>query len=177
MTGMTDTVAVALITSLSTLTAAALTGAVSAWVTARQLRHQHALARDERAEQRATAHRETCREACERFLSETDAAYRILDAAWNAPEQASAPGEAARYAARRTLDEAWIRLRLAAPDDLSERGAAVVASVTEEFRLLGDPSSRPRALRTRTTVTDAFTHTARHTLDPAHGHRPAPADS
>lgn len=174
---MNDTVAVALITSLSTLTAATVAGAVSVRVTGRQLRHQQALAREEREEQRALARRDMRREACEGFLSQVDAAYRVLDAAWTAARDA-APDEAARFAARRTLDEALIRLRLTGPDELAEQATAVVAAVSEEFRLLGDSGARSRALRTRATVTDAFTRTARRVLVPDAlqvPHPPAPA--
>ena len=75
---MNDTVAVALITSLSTLTAAGLAGWVSARTNDRQLRHQAALAREERAERRALDRRELRRETYERFLARADAAYRLL---------------------------------------------------------------------------------------------------
>ncbi|MCZ7379144.1 hypothetical protein [Micromonospora sp. WMMC250] len=51
---MQDTVAVALITSLSTLAAAGLTGLVGALSTRRQLAHQLTVARQESAERRTT---------------------------------------------------------------------------------------------------------------------------
>ncbi|MDT0382448.1 hypothetical protein RM572_27190 [Streptomyces sp. DSM 42041] len=168
---MNDTVAVALITSVSTLTAAGLTGVVSARVTGRQLRHQRELAREERAEQRAAAHRDLCREACERFLAEADRAYRTLDAAWTAAPGA-APDAEAGFAARRAVDEAFVRLQVAGPDAVAARGAEVVAAIGEEFRRVarGEPSGRTDALRSRAAVTDAFARTARHVLAPAPGH-------
>ncbi|MCM2577574.1 hypothetical protein [Streptomyces meridianus] len=177
---MKDTVAVALITSLSTLTAAGLAGSVSAWVTGRQLRHQGLLAREERAEQRAITSREMRRDSYERFLSEADAVYRVLDEGWLArPFPESDPWEAG-FAARRALDEAYVRVRLVGPDNVAERGADVVRSVGEEFRLHArivrshpgttdsaaalDPSARAGVLRARSTTSEEFVTTARRAL-------------
>jgi hypothetical protein len=168
-----DTVAVALITSLSTLTAAGLAGWVSTRTTGRQLRHQAALAREERAERRATDHRETRREAYERFLSRADAAYRLLDEHW----LAGTPPTQAGFAARRALDEACIRVGLVGPEHVAERAAAVVRAVTEEFRThtpaasaSPDPTNttplpRAQALRARSATTADFLTAARRALD------------
>jgi hypothetical protein len=134
MGAVNDTVAVALITSLSTLSAAGLAGAASAWVTGRQLREQGVLAREERAERRAVDSREQRREAYERFLSQADAAYRVLDEGWFAVP-CTEPGRwEAGFAARRALDEAYIRVQLVGPDSVADKGGEVVRSVGEEFR-------------------------------------------
>lgn len=178
---MNDTVAVALITSLSTLTAAGLAGSVSAWTTGRQLRLQALLAREERAERRAIDHREMRREAYERFLTQADAAYRVLDEGWLALPSAGAPGTGAGFAARRALDEAYIRVRLVGPEDVAERGAAVVQGIGEEFRHLArivksdpdaggraadlDPPARAQVLRVRFATSGEFVVSARAALE------------
>jgi hypothetical protein len=176
-----DTVAVALITSLSTLSAAGLASAASAWVTGRQLRHQSALAREERAEQRVINHREVRRGAYEKFLSQADAAYRVLDGGWHALPVTDARRWEGGFAARRALDEAYIRVRLVGPDDVAERGAEVVRSIGDEFRLHGrivndgpepagsaaerDPSARSGALRARAASSTEFVTAARLALE------------
>ncbi|MCQ4041497.1 hypothetical protein ACFOSC_12775 [Streptantibioticus rubrisoli] len=178
---MNDTVAVALITSLSTLSAAGLAGSVAAWTTRRQLSHQARLAREERAEQRATAFRQLRREAYERFLSQADAAYRVLDEGWFARPFAESPRWEAGFAARRALDEAYVRVRLVGPEDVAEQGARVVRGIGEEFRSHArivaahpqaadcaaelDPSARPQALRVRFTTSGDFVAAARHALE------------
>ncbi|MCQ4083961.1 hypothetical protein NGB36_26085 [Streptomyces sp. RB6PN25] len=177
---MNDTVAVALITSLSTLTAAGLAGSVSAWTANKQLRHQALLAREERAEQRATDHRQMRREAYERFLSHADAAYRVLDERWLARLPAESQHGGSGFAARRALDEAYIRVRLVGPEDVAERGAAVVRGIGNEFhqhaRVVNshpdtedcvvdlDPSARAQALRVRGATTGEFVAAARRAL-------------
>ncbi|NBM18847.1 hypothetical protein [Streptomyces sp. GC420] len=177
---MKDTVAVALITSLSTLTAAGLAGAVSAWATGRQLRHQAVLAREERAEQRAVAQRELRRESYERFLREADAAYRVLDEGWFAAPFTETDRWEAGFAARRTLDEAYIRVRLVGPESVAERAAEMVGSIGGEFRLHAhvarsgpgtadsaaalDPGARARALRARYASSGEFVTAARRAL-------------
>jgi hypothetical protein len=180
MAVMNDTVAVALITSLSTLSAAALAGAASAWVTSRQLRHQVALAREERGEQRAVDHREMRRESYERFLSQVDAAYRVLDEGWFARPFAEMPRWEAGFAARRALDEAYIRVRLVGPEEVAERGAQVVRSIGDEFRRHSrivsshpdttgspaelDPPARTEVLRARFAGSADFVTVAREAL-------------
>jgi hypothetical protein len=188
MAAVNDTVAVALITSLSTLAAAGLAGAVSAQVTARQLRHQRELAREERAERRAIDHRETRRESYERFLSQADAAYRVLDDGWFARPFTQSPRWEAGFAARRALDEAYIRVRLAGPEDVAERGAEVVRSINDEFRLHAriaasspdttssvaglDPSARAEALRARFAGSGEFVTAAQRALESESPHLP-----
>ncbi|ROQ66019.1 hypothetical protein EDD93_0419 [Streptomyces sp. 840.1] len=181
MGAVNDTVAVALITSLSTLSAAGLAGAASAWVTGRQLRHQSVLAREERAERRATDHREMRREAYEKLLSEADAAYRVLDEGWFALPLPESRRWEAGFAARRALDEAYIRVRLVGPDEVAERGAEVLRSIGREFRLCArivndspdatdsaaelEPSARSGALRARSAGSTGFVAVARRALD------------
>ncbi|WP_216216788.1 hypothetical protein [Amycolatopsis aidingensis] len=177
---MDTTVAVALITSLSTLTAAALTGTISAWSNARQLRHQRLLAREQRAEERNGHRRELRRAAYQQFLAEADAAYRVLDEGWlAAPFTEPAPWKAG-FAARRALDEAYIRVQLEGPDEVAAEGAKVVRGIGEEFtthrRVLdanpGTPDSavaldaqaRAGALRVRFQTSKDFIAAARHAL-------------
>ncbi|WP_141726208.1 hypothetical protein [Actinacidiphila rubida] len=177
---MNDTVAVALITSLSTLSAAGVAGAATAWVTGRQLRHQSVLARQERAERRAADHREVCRGVYETFLSRADEAYRVLDEGWFAAPFTESGRWEAGFAARRALDEAYVRVRLAGPDDVAERGAEVVRGIGDEFRLHArlvaggpdaagsaaerEPSARTRALRVRADGSWEFVAAARRAL-------------
>ncbi len=181
MAVVNDTVAVALITSLSTLSAAGLAGSVSAWTTSRQLRHQASLACEERAEQRATAFREMRREAYERFLHQADAAYRVLDDGWFARPFTESPRWEAGFAARRALDEAYIRVRLVGPEDVAEQGARVVRGIGDEFRLHArivgchpeatdaaaelEPSARPQALSVRFATSGDFVAAARRALE------------
>lgn len=193
---MNDTVAVALITSLSTLTAAGLAGSVAAWTTSRQLRHQALLAREERAEHRAASYREMRREAYEQFLTRADAAYRVLDDEWLAQPPAELQRREAGFAARRALDEMYIRVRLVGPEEVAERGTAVVTAIGAEFRLQArvmrsfpdaqdcaadlDAPARTQVLRTRDATSGEFVAAARRALghelsqmpDEASGARP-----
>jgi hypothetical protein len=180
MAAVNDTVAVALVTSLSTLTAGGLASWVSAWTTSRQLRHQALLAREERAEQRANTYREMRRESYERFLSQADAAYRLLDSGWMARPFREPPHWEAGFAARRALDEAFIRVRLVGPENVAELGAAVVRGIGDEFRLHArivrshpdvtdcaaelDPSARARALQARFATNGEFVGEAQRAL-------------
>lgn len=180
MSAVNDTVAVALITSLSTLSAAGLAGVASAWVAGRQLRHQSALAREERAERRAVDHREMRRDVYEKFLSQADAAYRVLDNGWFALPFTELRRWEAGFAARRALDEAYIRVQLVGPDDVAERGAEVLRSIGDEFRLHArivngspdaadnaaelEPSARSGALRARVASSTEFVTAARRAL-------------
>ncbi|MBY8884992.1 hypothetical protein K7472_09060 [Streptomyces sp. PTM05] len=168
---MNDTVAVALITSLSTLAAAGMAGTASALTTGRQLRHQAALAREERAEQRASAQRELRREVYERFLTRADAAYRVLDEEWLARGAEDPQRAEAGFAARRALDEAYVRVRLVGPEGVAVRGAGVVEAIGGEFRRQArapeaevDPSARAAALRARVAVGEEFVAEARWAL-------------
>ncbi|MEV1074874.1 hypothetical protein [Micromonospora parva] len=106
---MQDTVAVALITSLSTLAAATLTGLVGALSTRRQLAHQLTVARQESVERWATRRDELRRDAYVGFLSACDQAYRQLDRRWLEPGGGEpVPGYDEAYAAMRAVDEAGV---------------------------------------------------------------------
>ncbi|OEV10372.1 hypothetical protein AN218_17820 [Streptomyces nanshensis] len=170
------TVAVALITSLSTLTAAGLAGAVSLRVASKQLRHQETIAREDRAEQRAAAHRDMRREAYERFLSQVDTAYRLLDDGWKAPIPAESRWWEDAFAIRRTVAEAYFRVELVGPQAVKDRANEVLESVFDEFRShrrvtrsLGeattaaeaDSSAHRNAIRARQTTTERFVVAAR----------------
>ncbi|MGC4856372.1 hypothetical protein ACLQ24_24085 [Micromonospora sp. DT4] len=99
---MQDTVAVALITSLSTLAAAALTGLIAARSTRRQLAHQLTIAQQESADRSAARREELRRDAYVGFLGACDAAYRRLDRRWIEPgADAVTPGYDETYAAMR----------------------------------------------------------------------------
>lgn len=178
--GMNPTVAVALITAASTLTAAALTGVLATWVNARQLRHQYRLAREQRAEDRADRLRQLRREAYQHLLSKADAAYRLLDEGWLAAPSTERPDWADGFAARRTLDEAVIRVQLEGPPEVAQQAAALVRSVGREFQLYRSvrdaaatstqsaaelDSGRAEAIRERSRANSAFIETARHALD------------
>ncbi|MFI6068580.1 hypothetical protein ACIA47_25390 [Micromonospora sp. NPDC051227] len=141
---MQDTVAVALITSLSTLAAAALTGLVGALSTRRQLAHQLTVARQESAERRATRRDELRRDAYVGFLSACDQAYRQLDRRWlDAGGGEPVPGYDEAYAAMRAVDEAYNLVLLEGPAEVAAAGRAVLTSLTTEYadqRRLGDES-------------------------------------
>ncbi|MFC8297001.1 hypothetical protein ACIQH6_26635 [Micromonospora orduensis] len=151
---MQDTVAVALITALSTLAAAALTGLIGAFSTRRQLAHQLAVARLESADARATRRDELRRDAYVGFLSACDRAYRQLDRRWlatGAEGQGSGYDEA--YSAMRGVDEAYNLVLLEGPADVAAAARSVLASLTTEYadqRRFGDePDGSATPLRDR----------------------------
>ncbi|MBM0235421.1 hypothetical protein JNW91_28740 [Micromonospora sp. STR1_7] len=151
---MQDTVAVALITALSTLAAAALTGLIGALSTRRQLAHQLAVARLESAEQRATRRDELRRDAYVGFLSACDQAYRQLDRRWlEAGGNEPRPGYDEAYSAMRAVDEAYNLVLLEGPADVAAAARSVLASLTAEYadqRRLGDePDDSAVPLRDR----------------------------
>ncbi|RLP92421.1 hypothetical protein [Micromonospora sp. CV4] len=131
---MQDTVAVALITALSTLAAAALTGLIGARSTRRQLAHQLTVARQENAERRATRRDELRREAYVGFLSACDQAYRRLDRRWvEAGGDGPEPGYDETYAAMRAVDEAYNLVLLEGPAEVAAAARSVLASLTTEY--------------------------------------------
>ncbi|MEU5964397.1 hypothetical protein ABZ777_24600 [Micromonospora parva] len=151
---MQDTVAVALITSLSTLAAATLTGLVGALSTRRQLAHQLTVARQESVERWATRRDELRRDAYVGFLSACDQAYRQLDRRWLEPGGGEpVPGYDEAYAAMRAVDEAYNLVLLEGPAEVAAVGRAVLTSLTAEHadqRRLGDePGDRGAPLRDR----------------------------
>ncbi|MET8363175.1 hypothetical protein ABZU53_06335 [Micromonospora sp. NPDC005194] len=151
---MQDTVAVALITSLSTLAAAALTGLVGAFSTRRQLAHQLTVAGQESADRWATRRDELRRDAYVGFLSACDAAYRRLDRRWVEPGvDRATPGYDETYAAMRAVDEAYNLVLLEGPADVAAAGRSVLASLTTEYaeqrRLADEPGDAAVPLRDR----------------------------
>ncbi|MEH1169497.1 hypothetical protein V6V47_29370 [Micromonospora sp. CPCC 205539] len=151
---MQDTVAVALITSLSTLVAAALTGLVGALSTRRQLAHQLAVARQDGAERRATRRDELRRNAYVGFLGACDQAYRRLDRRWvEAGGDEPTSGYDETYAAMRAVDEAYNLMLLEGPADVAAAGRSVLTSVNAEYadqrRLASRPGGGATPLRDR----------------------------
>ncbi|MDG4783019.1 hypothetical protein O7614_25470 [Micromonospora sp. WMMD961] len=131
---MQDTVAVALITSLSTLAAAGLTGLVGALSTRRQLAHQLTVARQESVERRATRRDELRRDAYVGFLSACDQAYRQLDRRWlEAGGSEPVPGYDEAYAAMRAVDEAYNLVLLEGPAAVDSVARSVLTSLTLEY--------------------------------------------
>ncbi|MEO3769532.1 hypothetical protein [Micromonospora sp. B9E7] len=151
---MQDTVAVALITSLSTLAAAALTGLVGALSTRRQLAHQLTVARQESVERRATRRDDLRRDAYVGFLSACDQAYRQLDRRWlEAGGSEPVPGYDEAYAAMRALDEAYNLVLLEGPAEVDSVARSVLTSLTVEYadqrRLRDEPGDANAPLRDR----------------------------
>ncbi|MGC4748497.1 hypothetical protein ACLQ28_23010 [Micromonospora sp. DT201] len=151
---MQDTVAVALITSLSTLTAAALTGLVGALSTRRQLAHQLTAARQDSVERRATRRDELRRDAYVGFLSACDQAYRQLDRRWlETGGGVRVPGYDEAYAAMRAVDEAYNLVLLEGPEVVASAARSVLTSLTTEYadqRRFGDePGDAAVPLRDR----------------------------
>lgn len=179
MIGMRETVAIALITSLSTLTAAGLTGLVTALTVRRQVDGQLAAAREERAEQRTLRRNQARRDTYVSFLAACDRAYRALDTEWVGA--GTAPGEDTPYPALRALDEAYNLVLLAGPDLAAQAAGRTVRSINEEYaqqrRLrredpdhVGPLAVRHRsehlaALRIRTEQRDTFVTGARTALE------------
>ncbi|GGL98131.1 MULTISPECIES: hypothetical protein [Micromonospora] len=176
---MPDTVAIALITSLATLTAAGLTGLVTALTVRRQVAGQLAAVREDRAEQRALRREQVRRDAYVGFLAACDRAYRRLDRGWLG---AGAAGDDGPYPALRALDEAYNLVLLEGPARVAEAAGAVVRSVNAEYagqRRLGggEPGDEPLAVRERaghlaaigqrSSHRDSFVDVARAVLDPS----------
>ncbi|MEU6023746.1 hypothetical protein [Micromonospora sp. NPDC047134] len=176
---MRETVAIALITSLSTLTAAGLTGLVTALTVRRQAAGQLAAAREERADQRALRRNQERRDTYVSFLAACDRAYRALDTGWVGPE--TAPGEVLPYPALRALDEAYNLVLLVGPNLVAQAAGHTVRSINKEYadqrrlRREGADESGPlaesnhaehlAALRSRTERRDAFVTIARESLE------------
>ncbi|MBM0276716.1 hypothetical protein [Micromonospora tarensis] len=151
---MQDTVAVALITSLSTLAAAALTGLVGARSTRRQLAHHLTVARQESAERWATRRDELRRDAYVGFLGACDQAYRQLDRRWlDVGGGEPAPGYDETYAAMRAVDETYNLVLLAGPETVAAAGRVVLTSLTAEYadqrRFGAEPGAADAPLRDR----------------------------
>lgn len=135
---MNITIAVAVITALSTLAATALTGIYAQRSAGRQLAHQRQLTLDQHEFVKADRLRDIRRQAYEAFLSKVDAAYRLLDQSWSTVSIREADQPDAGFAARRALDEALVRVQLEGPQEVAERGQELVRSVGKEFRVRQD---------------------------------------
>ncbi|MGI5523085.1 hypothetical protein ACQEUX_19435 [Micromonospora sp. CA-259024] len=151
---MQDTVAVALITALSTLAAAALTGLVGALSTRRQLAHQLTVAQQGSAERQATRRAELRRDAYVGFLSACDQAYRQLDRRWLEPGGGEpVPGYDEAYAAMRAVDEAYNLVLLEGPAEVVSAARSVLTSLTAEHadqrRFRDEPGDVTAPLRDR----------------------------
>ncbi|MGC4893824.1 hypothetical protein [Micromonospora sp. DT31] len=132
---MKDTVAVALVTSLSTLAAASITGLIGVGASRLQVASQLATAREERAEQRATLTAQLRRDAYVGFLSACDRAYRRLDGHWQqGNHEAIRKIRSETYQALRSLDEAYNIVLLEGPGEVARAAQSVTASVNEEHR-------------------------------------------
>lgn len=131
---MQDTVAIALITSLSTLSAAALSGVLALRQGKRQLAHEARRSHAEREADRADRGAELRREAYERFLRQVDAAYRVLDERWRAEQPEN--DENAAFASRRALDEARIRVKLVGPAEIGDHADRIAKGVLRESQVL-----------------------------------------
>ncbi|RJQ76661.1 hypothetical protein D5S17_17510 [Pseudonocardiaceae bacterium YIM PH 21723] len=178
---MNVTVSVALISAGAALFGSALTALSSAWLTSRQLRHQRGLAQDQRLHDRSSQQRQHRREAYEQFLAQVDAAYRLLDQAWQSAPFTDHPNWEAGFVARRVMDETYVRVQLEGPAEVAASAAAVVKSVGKEFRLVertavehesGDLSpaeldsvGRSAAVKARFATTEDFILVARSTLN------------
>ncbi|MFI6262854.1 hypothetical protein [Micromonospora sp. NPDC051006] len=133
---MQDTVAVALVASLSTLAAAAITGLIGVWASRLQMANSLAVARAERAEQRTARRDQLRRDSYVGFLSACDQAYRRLDGNWlQQDHDAIRSTSNETYLALRTLDEAYNLVLLEGPDDLAREAELVMRSINEEWRL------------------------------------------
>ncbi len=179
-----DTVAVALVTSVSTLAAASISGLIGVWASRRQVAGQLAAAREERSEQRATSTAQLRRDSYVGFLSACDRAYRRLDWNWqheHHDELLKVRSET--YQALRGLDEAYNIVLLEGPEGVARAAEAVTRSINEEhrqqLRLItgaasdadGIPSGaryggeRRTAIEERTKRRDSFVEAARAALN------------
>ncbi|WBC13606.1 hypothetical protein O7600_21045 [Micromonospora sp. WMMA1998] len=177
---MQDTVAVALITSMSTLAAAGMTGVIGAWAARRQVTSHLTGAREERAEQRATERAQRRRDAYVGFLGACDQAYRSLDRNWR---QESGAGHGETYQALRGLDEAYNIVLLEGPEEVAREAELVTASINGEsrelWRLIGEAAAesdgvppadvhgpqRRTAIEERARRRDSFVDAARAALE------------
>ncbi|MGK5693401.1 hypothetical protein ACSNOJ_10960 [Streptomyces sp. URMC 128] len=141
---MNDTVAVALITALSTLSAGAVTGGFAFWGTRRQLKAQAQQAREDRSEQRATRHLEARRDVYVRFL---DAAVQVdqhMGFIWIEPASSVTAEKVERMI--ELTSQLWKVLPavlLEGPPAVSEAARAYAGAVAEECDTLEEISGAP----------------------------------
>ncbi|MGK5741424.1 hypothetical protein [Micromonospora sp. URMC 103] len=182
---MQDTVAVALVTSMSTLAAASITGLIGLWASRRQVASHLAAAREERAEQRATWTAQLRRDSYVGFLSACDQAYRRLDWNWQQENHdAILKARSETYQALRGLDEAYNIVLLEGPGGVAREAELVTRSIDDEYReqlrLITEAASesddiplnalyrgeRRTAIEERTKRRDSFVEAAKAALNP-----------
>ncbi|MDV6012477.1 hypothetical protein [Haloechinothrix sp. LS1_15] len=177
---MNVTVAVAVITSLSTLSGAALTSFAAVRQTSRRMQHELAITREDRADSQRERRRQQRRDSYEKFLSRADAAYRVLDERWRTSITHHGSSDEAGFIARRGMDEAVIRVQLEGPRSVADKAAAVVQAISAEFQTCENiasehanseqcaaelnPAARTSAVNARFHTTAEFLNTARQAL-------------
>ncbi|MEV0688766.1 hypothetical protein [Streptomyces sp. NPDC050388] len=130
---MNDTVAVALITALSTLSAGAVTGGFAFWGTRRQAKEQAQQAREDRSEQRAAWHRDVRRDAYVRFLDLAVQVDQHMSFIWMEPGP-SITAEKIEHMIELTsqLWKALPAVLLEGPPAVAEAARAFAGAVAEE---------------------------------------------
>ncbi|MFJ8828050.1 hypothetical protein ACIREE_40810 [Streptomyces sp. NPDC102467] len=173
---MTETVAVALVTALSTLAAAGLTGAVTLRLQRRQA-----------AAERLRLREEARRTAYADLLSASTDAWAAVDRAWGLypqnPDEPRHPEIQEGLAALKRLDQALHVVTLYGPPALDLKAAALYNSADQEFWTivsllrtnvgaqqsaiaLAEPEQKPNN-EARLAARAAFTVAARNALDTA----------
>ncbi|WP_406216134.1 hypothetical protein [Streptomyces canus] len=134
---MRDVVAVALITTLSTVAAGGLAGAFTYRAALTQARNQREQAREGRAEQRVLRHREVRRDAYVRFLNQLLDTHRYMDQLWTEPLPSPAQSEVRQLTDH--VDLLWgatAIIELEGPPDVSAAARAVAVQAEEEWEAL-----------------------------------------
>ncbi|MGW3145647.1 hypothetical protein ACWDG1_13395 [Streptomyces sp. NPDC001177] len=183
---MKDTVAVALITAISTLSAGAVTGGFAFWGTRRQAKGQARQAREDRVEQRLMRHREVRRDAYVRFLDLAVQVEQHMSSLWLEPPSSLASNHIERMIELTAqLWKALPTVLLEGPPAVAEAARALSGLAAEECDLLSEIAGRnngqPLCLRfgdgfqdfanRRVDLQGRFIETARQTLG---GHLPTP---
>ncbi|MFI9807458.1 hypothetical protein ACIHEJ_24370 [Streptomyces sp. NPDC052301] len=171
---MNDTVAVALITAVSTLSAGAVTGGFAFWGTGRQAREQAQQAREERAEQRATRQREVRRDVYVRFLDLAVQVDQHMDFIWIEPGPSITAEKIEQMVElTRQLWKALPAVLLEGPPAVAEAARAFAAAVAEECDTLeeiaGNTGEHPLYVTSGgfTTFTDQRVNTQRRFIETA----------
>ncbi|MER6441681.1 hypothetical protein ABT275_35805 [Streptomyces sp. NPDC001185] len=130
---MNDTVAVALITAISTLSAGAVTGGFAFWGTRRQANAQAQQAREDRSEQRATRHREVRRDVYVRFLEAAVGVDQHMSFIWIEPRSSITAEKVEQMIALTSqLWKALPAVLLEGPPAVAEAARAFAGAVAEE---------------------------------------------
>ncbi|MGW3407942.1 hypothetical protein [Streptomyces sp. NPDC000888] len=182
---MNDTVAVALITAISTLSAGAVTGGFAFWGTRRQTREQAQQAREERAEQRTTRQREVRRDVYVRFLDLAVQVDQHMSFIWIEPGP-SITAEKIEQMIELTsqLWKALPAVLLEGPPAAAEAARAFAGAIAEECDTLeeiaGSSGEHPLYVTSNgfTTLSDQRVSTQRRYIETARealgGHLPPP---